>query len=42
MKYLGLAYFSPEKFAAMSPSDVEALESQCPALDEKMLATGKV
>lgn len=42
MKYLGLAYFSPEKFAAMSPDEVEALESQCPALDEKMLATGKV
>jgi len=42
MKYLGLAYFTPEKFAAMSPDDVEALESQCPALDEKMQATGKM
>ena len=42
MKYLGLAYFTPEKFAAMSPDDVEALVSQCPALDEKMRATGKV
>lgn len=42
MKYLGLAYFTPEKFAAMNPDDVEALESQCPALDEKMRATGKV
>ena len=42
MKYLGLAYFTPEKFAAMSPSDIEALVSQCPALDEKMRATGKV
>lgn len=42
MKYLGLAYFSPEKFAAMSPGDIEALESQCPALDEKMQATGKM
>ena len=42
MKYLGLAYFTPEKFAAMSPGDVEALVSQCPALDEKMRATGKV
>lgn len=42
MKYLGLAYYSPEKFAAMAPADVEALVSQCPALDEKMRATGKV
>ncbi|KAF1726736.1 MULTISPECIES: YciI family protein [Pseudoxanthomonas] len=42
MKYLGLAYFTPEKFAGMSPDDVEALVSQCPALDEKMRATGKV
>lgn len=42
MKYLGLAYFTPEKFAAMSPDDVKALVSQCPALDEKMRATGKM
>lgn len=42
MKYLGLAYFTPEKFAQMSPQDVKALVSQCPALDEKMRATGKV
>jgi len=42
MKYLGLAYFTPEKFDAMSPADVHALVSQCPALDEKMRATGKV
>ncbi|KGQ19280.1 hypothetical protein LF41_2926 [Lysobacter dokdonensis DS-58] len=42
MKYLGLAYFTPDKFAAMSPDDVKALVGQCPALDEKMRATGKV
>jgi hypothetical protein len=42
MKYPGLAYFTPEKFAAMAPDDVKALVSQCPALDEKMRATGKV
>jgi hypothetical protein len=42
MKYLGLAYFTPEKFAALAPDDVKALVSQCPALDEKMRATGKV
>ena len=42
MKYLGLAYFTPEKFADLSPDDVEAMVSQCPALDEKMRATGNV
>ena len=42
MKYLGLAYYTPEKFAAMAPFDVQALEGQCPALDEKMQATGKM
>ena len=42
MKYLGLAYFTPEKFAAMASDDVKELVSQCPALDEKMRATGKV
>lgn len=42
MKYLGLAYFTPERFAAMSADDVKALVSQCPALDERMRATGKV
>lgn len=42
MKYLGLAYFTPEKFAALAPDQVKAIVSQCPALDEKMRATGKV
>ncbi|MCH6485280.1 YciI family protein [Pseudoxanthomonas sp. LH2527] len=42
MKYLGLAYFTPEKFAAMRPEEIEALVSQCPARDEQMRATGKV
>jgi len=42
MKYLGLAYFTPDKFAAMAPEEVKTLVSQCPALDEKMQATGKV
>ena len=42
MKYLGLAYFTPERFAAMAPGDVKALVGQCPALDEAMRATGKV
>lgn len=42
MKYLGLAYYNPEKFAAMPAEDVERLVGQCPALDGKMRATGKV
>lgn len=42
MKYLGLAYYNPEKFAAMAPAEVQALVSQCPPLDEKMQATGKM
>ena len=42
MKYLGLAYFTPDTFAAMAPGDVKTLVSQCPPLDEKMRATGKV
>src|SRR3954468_19040382 len=42
MKYLGLAYWNPEQFAAMTPADVQALVSQCPPKDEQMRATGKV
>jgi hypothetical protein len=42
MKYLGLAYYTPEKFAALAPEDLKELVNQCPALDEKMRATGKV
>jgi hypothetical protein len=42
MKYLGLAYYTPEAFAAMAPEAIEALTRQCPALDAKMQATGKM
>lgn len=42
MKYLGLAYWNPEKFATLPAADVQALVSQCPPLDEKMRATGKM
>lgn len=42
MKYLGLAYYSPKKFAAMAPEAIEAPVNQCPVLDEKIRATGKV
>lgn len=39
MKYLCLAFYDPEKFAAMPPAEVSAMVSQCPALDEKLKAT---
>src|SRR5690606_680622 len=42
MKYLGLAYYSPEAFAAMAPEAVAALVGQCPELDRKMQATGRM
>ena len=42
MKYLCLAYYNPEKFAAMAPADVQALVSQCPAKDAELKATGKL
>lgn len=42
MKYLGLAYYSPEAFAAMAPEAVAALVGQCSELDRKMQATGRM
>ena len=42
MHYVGLAYFTPDRFAELSPEEVKALVSQCPALDERMRATGKL
>jgi hypothetical protein len=40
MKYLCLAYYNPEKFAAMTPADVQALVRQCPAKDAELKKTG--
>ena len=42
MKYLCLAYYNPEKFAAMAPADVQALVSQCPAKDAELKKTGRL
>ncbi|MDP1694633.1 MAG: YciI family protein [Candidatus Woesearchaeota archaeon] len=42
MKYLCLAYYNPEKFAAMAPADLQALVSQRPAKDAELKATGKL
>ena len=36
MHYVGLAYFTPERFEAMPPEERAALLAQCPALDEAM------
>lgn len=32
MKYLGLAYFTPEKFTAMAPEDAKELVNLCPSV----------
>ncbi len=42
MKYLCLAYYNPEKFAAMAPVDVQALVNQCPAKDAELKTTGRL
>ena len=42
MKYLCLACYNPEKFAAMALADVQALVNQCPAKDAELKATGKL
>ena len=42
MKYLCLANYKPADMAAMSPDDVKALVSQCPAKDAQLKATGQL
>lgn len=42
MKYLCLAYYDPEKFAALAPAEVQALVSQCPAKDAELKKTGRL
>jgi len=42
MKYLCLAYYDPQKFAAMTPGAVRALVSQCPAHDAALRASGRL
>jgi len=42
MKYLCLAYYNPDKFAAMAPADLQALVSQCPAKDAELKKTGRL
>jgi hypothetical protein len=40
MKYLCLACYDPEKFAALAPADVQALVSRWPAKDAELKKTG--
>jgi hypothetical protein len=40
MQYLCLAYYDPEKMAAMAPADMQALASQCSAKDAALAQTG--
>ncbi len=42
MKYLCLAYYDPQKFAAMPPAAIKALVSQCPAHDAALRASGRL
>jgi len=42
MKYLALAYYDEQKFIALPPAQLEALVSQCPALDRKLHDTGQL
>lgn len=40
MKYLCLAYYEPERMGAMPPAELQAMVSQCPALDAQLKASG--
>jgi hypothetical protein len=42
MKFLCLAFYDPARTAALSPADLQALVSQCPAKDAELRATGKL
>ena len=42
MKFLCLAYYDEQKFDALSPDDVKALVSQCPAHDTVLRNSGRV
>jgi hypothetical protein len=42
MKYLCLAYYDVKKLDALTPEQLEAIESKCPPHDEALRATGKL
>jgi len=42
VRYLCLAYYDPERFAALPAGQVRALVSQCPAKDAELQASGRL
>src|SRR5258706_14081085 len=42
MKFLVLAYYDPEKFAAISKDELDAVVGGCPPHDAALRATGRV
>ena len=42
MKYLCLAYYDPERMAAMPPAERQAMVSQCPPRDAQLKASGQL
>lgn len=42
MKYLCLAYYDTQQFAAMAPEAMQALVSQCPAHDAALRTSGRL
>jgi len=42
VKFLCLAYYDPAKFAALPPSERQALVSQCPPKDAQLRETGRL
>ena len=41
-KYLCLAYYAPDRMAALPAADIQAIVSQCPARDAQLKATGQL
>ena len=42
MKYLCLAYYDAQKFDALSPTELDAIVSQCPLHDEALRQSGQL
>ena len=42
MRYLCLAYYDEAKMSALSPPELHAIVSKCPAYDAKLRDTGRL
>jgi len=42
MRYLCLAFYDPQRMAAMPAADLQAMVSQCPAKDAQLKASGRL